>query len=54
MPASDPELTARFGPEGRRRLEALAEARGVTLSRCVRQLVDEAAPDSPASAPAPD
>jgi hypothetical protein len=48
MPADhDPKLSVRFGPDGRRRLEALAEARGVSLSRCVRQLVDEASVDAP-------
>lgn len=48
MPAqTHPKLSVRFGPEGRRRLEAVAAARGVSLSRCVRQLVDEAAPDVP-------
>jgi hypothetical protein len=48
MPArSDPTLTVRFAPEGYRRLQALAQARGVNLSRCVRQLVDEADVDAP-------
>ena len=46
MPA-DRMLSVRLTPEGRRRLQTLAKARGVTLSRCVRQLVDEASPDAP-------
>ncbi|MGZ5324935.1 MAG: hypothetical protein ACXWG2_12785 [Solirubrobacterales bacterium] len=45
--ARDPQLGVRFAPEGYRRLRELAEARSVSLSRCVRQLVDEAAADGP-------
>jgi hypothetical protein len=43
----DPKLSVRFGPQGYRRLQAIAAARRVSLSRCVRQLVDEASPDAP-------
>ena len=44
---ADPTLSVRFAPEGYRRLRELAAARRVSLSGCVRQLVDEAAPDEP-------
>jgi predicted DNA-binding ribbon-helix-helix protein len=43
----DPKLSVRFAPEGYRRLREIAEARSVSMSRCVRQLVDEAAADTP-------
>lgn len=51
MNESDPRITVRLGPDGRERLEALAASRGVSSSRCVRQLVDEAAPDGPRPKP---
>ena len=55
MPAEHhPKLSVRFNPDGYRQLRALAAARGISLSRCLRQLVDEASPDAapkPASAP---
>jgi predicted DNA-binding ribbon-helix-helix protein len=41
-------LSLRLTSEGHRRLSALAEARGVNLGRCVRQLIDEADVDAPA------
>jgi hypothetical protein len=48
MPAErHPTLSVRFSPDGYRRLKALAEARHVSLGRCVRQLIDEADVDVP-------
>src|SRR5688572_28447293 len=47
MPAeSHPQMSVRFAPEGYRRLCVLAVSRNVSLSLCVRQLVDEASPDA--------
>ena len=47
MPGShDPKLSVRFAPEGYRRLQKLSAQRNVSLSRCVRQIVDEVAADT--------
>jgi hypothetical protein len=43
-------MSVRFNPDGYARLRAIAEARGVNLSRALRQLVDGAAPDAPPQA----
>jgi len=45
-----PKLSVRFNPDCYARLQAIAKARGVNLSRCLRQLVDEAAPNAPPEA----
>lgn len=42
-----PRVSVRFAPDGYARLQAIAEARGVNPSRCLRQLVDEASPETP-------
>ncbi len=43
MPAKNhPTIHVRLSPDGLRKLEALAESRGVNRSRCIRQLLDEA------------
>jgi predicted DNA-binding ribbon-helix-helix protein len=40
-----PAAVGALRPERYRRLREIAEARSVSMSRCVRQLVDEAAVD---------
>ena len=43
MPARNhPTIHVRLSPDGLRKLQALAESRGVNRSRCIRQLLDEA------------
>jgi len=43
----DPRVTVRFSTAGYRRLQGLAKARGLSLARTVRMLVDEGSPDGP-------
>ena len=48
MPTKDhPTIHVRLSPESLRKLQALAESRGVNRSRCIRQLLDEADVDAP-------